>query len=382
MTKSSFTTDNIVDAPSISADQPVKAIAFYLPQFHPIPENDEWWGKGFTEWTNVVRSVPKFRGHVQPRFPTDLGFCDLRIADVRKAQADLARAHGVTAFCYYHYWFNGRRLLNRPLDEVLASGEPDFPFCICWANENWTRRWDGSAQQVLLAQEHSIADDEQHIRALLPTLADPRYLRVNGKPLVLIYRTELLPEPARTAEIWQREAVAHGLGELYLARVDSFSGGYDPRSIGFDAAVEFAPNWSILPKPRQQSIAGRIARKVLGVKPYWGDHSLYRYEDLVTHMLSQSVPDYPRFRGACPSWDNSPRRKANASIFEGATPALYEDWLRRLIAQRQEIGGELAPIFINAWNEWAEGAHLEPCSVHGRGFLEATRAATQVRVQG
>src|SRR6266446_2869134 len=201
----------------------VRVIAFYLPQFHPIPENDAWWGKGFTEWTNVTKARPLFRGHYQPHLPADLGFYDLRVAESREAQADLARQYGITGFCYYHYWFAGKRLLHRPFDEVLTSGRPDFPFCLCWANENWTRVWDGGGSEVLMEQTYSEQDDRAHIQALMPAFADTRYFRIDGRPLFLVYRTELLPEPARTADIWRSEVSKAGLGDLYLARVENFA---------------------------------------------------------------------------------------------------------------------------------------------------------------
>ena len=220
----------------------LRLIAMYLPQYHPIPENDEWWGKGFTEWRNVSKAKPQFKGHYQPHLPADLGFYDLRVEESRIAQAELAKQYGIHGFCYYHYWFNGRRLLERPLEEVLKSGKPDFPFCICWANENWTRRWDGEEQNVLMKQVYSEEDDRNHIRDLFRIFKDRRYIRVNGKPVFLVYRTENIPDPKRTAEIWREEARRAGVGELYLVRVESI-GGCDPVSIGFDAALEFAPDW-------------------------------------------------------------------------------------------------------------------------------------------
>ena len=184
----------------------IRPIAFYLPQFHPTPENDEWWGKGFTEWTNVTKARPLFPGHYQPQLPADMGFYDLRLPEAREAQAALAREYGIHGFCYYHYWFNGRRILERPFNEVLASGKPDFPFCLCWANENWTRVWDGGEKNVLLEQKYSHEDDLAHIESLIPAFRDERYIRIDGKPLFLVYRTGLLPNPARTAEIWREAA--------------------------------------------------------------------------------------------------------------------------------------------------------------------------------
>ena len=198
----------------------VQAIAFYLPQYHPIPENDAWWGKGFTEWTNVTRARPLFPGHYQPHRPADLGFYDLRLPEVRKRQAELARHYGISAFCYHHYWFQGRKLLERPFQEVLASGRPDFPFCLCWANEHWSRSWDGNQGTVLVAQQHSAADDRRFIEDLLPALRDQRYFRVSGKAVLLVYQASLFPDASNTAEIW-REACAHsGVGELFLVSAE------------------------------------------------------------------------------------------------------------------------------------------------------------------
>ena len=220
-----------------------KLIAFYLPQYHPVPENDQWWGEGFTEWRNVMEGKPLFRGHYQPHIPADLGFYDLRVEETRDAQAKLAEEHGIHGFCYYHYWFNGKRILERPFNEVLKSGKPDFPFCLCWANENWTRVWDGGENHILLEQNYNERDDLEHIRALIPAFKDPRYIMIDGKPLFLVYRTESLPDPKKTAEIWRTEARKSGIKELYLARVESFTANVNPNEIGFDASVEFAPDW-------------------------------------------------------------------------------------------------------------------------------------------
>ena len=353
-------------------------IAFYLPQFHPIPENDAWWGKGFTEWTNVSRSRAHFPGHIQPRLPTDLGFYDLRVPEVRAQQAELAKKNGITAFCYYHYWFGGRRLLERPFDDVLSSGEPDFPFLLCWANENWTRRWDGQDREVLIAQSHSEDDDRRHLRALGPALADTRYYRFDGRPMLLIYRTDLLPNPRRTADVWREEAARLGIGEILLGRVENFGGEVDPQTIGFDFAVEFAPRWS---RALQRDF-GRMPAAALRRRGWLRDglteNTVFSYRQLVSSMMARSAPAYPMFRCACPSWDNSPRRKSGATIFVGADPALFQEWLERLIAQRPMFRARPSPVFVNAWNEWAEGAHLEPCSVYGHAFLEAVRNAAGI----
>ena len=354
----------------------VRAVAFYLPQFHPIAENDEWWGPGFTEWRNVAKARPKFPGHYQPHLPGELGFYDLRLAEVREAQAELARTHGIYGFCYYHYWFNGRRVLERPFNEVLASGKPDFPFCLCWANENWTRAWDGGEQHVLLQQHYSAEDDLAHIRALIPAFADRRYIRVDGRPLLLVYRSELLPEPARTAEIWRAEARRAGIGDLYLARVENFVSGIDPASIGFDAAVEFAPLGSQVGKIMFRSPVHRLLARTGLLSSAYVENRVTLYRALVQGMLAKPNPGFRRFRCVTPMWDNTARRRTRANIYVGSTPALYEAWLADVA--RQTIEG-FAPseriVFVNAWNEWAEGCHLEPDLKWGRQYLEATRAA-------
>lgn len=343
----------------------VRAIAFYLPQFHPIPENDRWWGRGFTEWTNVARAKPCFPGHDQPRLPADLGFYDLRLPEVRRAQAELARAHGLYGFCYYYYWFSGRRLLQRPLDEVLASGEPSFPFCICWANESWSRRWDGQEQDLLLAQEHSPEDDRAFIRHLIPLLRDPRYIRVRARPLILVYRTDLLPDAAGTASRWREECRASGIGEVYLASVQSFGTTADPRVYGFDAAVEFPPHGpSILARPRSPRARG--AFKGL----------FFDYPATARQHMEAALPAYRLFRTAMPTWDNTPRRGAHGHLFLDASPEAFGEWVQHLVAQtRQLYPPDERFIFINAWNEWAEGNYLEPDQRLGHAYLEALREA-------
>jgi hypothetical protein len=354
-------------------------IAFYLPQFHPIPENDEWWGKGFTEWYNVARARPSFKGHVQPRLPTDLGFYDLRVPETRAAQAELARAHGITAFCYYHYWFGGRRLLERPFKEVLSSGEPDFPFLLCWANENWTRRWDGQDREILIAQAHSIDDDRRHFQELATAFADPRYLRLGGRPVFLVYRTDLLPDPHRTADVWRDEAHRLGVGDILLGRVESFVGEIVPQSIGFDFAVEFAPRWQSVPGRVFGTGVQRILRATRLLRDGYTENNVYSYRALIESMLARPAVDYPLFRCACPSWDNTPRRRSKATVFAGANPQLFQSWVEELLSTRQVFEGRPAPIFLNAWNEWAEGAQLEPCSVYGLDFLKAIRSALAAR---
>lgn len=352
---------------------PVRAIAFYLPQFHPVPENDEWWGKGFTEWRNVAKAKPLFPGHYQPHLPADLGFYDLRLPEVREAQAELARQHGIHGFCYYHYWFNGRRILERPFNEVLVSGKPDFPFCLCWANENWTRTWDGGDKHVLLEQNYSDEDDLAHIQSLIPAFKDPRYIRIDGKPLFLVYRTELLPDPVRTAQIWRKEAQRLGIFDLYLVRVESFRQDIDPHSIGFDAAVEFSPDGNYKGEKKfRRPFDIWLAKQGLIPRAYI-EHNVGSYSLLAKAVCSRAKPSFTRFLCVTPSWDNSARRKIGAWIYDGSTPDIYGSWLRHAIKQTlHDRSGDERIVFINAWNEWAEGNHLEPDFRWGRAYLETT----------
>jgi hypothetical protein len=343
----------------------VRMIAFYLPQYHPIPENDRWWGKGFTEWTSVVGAKPFFRDHEQPQLPADLGFYDLRLAETRESQATLAREYGIHGFCYYYYWFSGRKLLDTPISEVVRTGRPDFPFCICWANEPWSRRWDGSDQEVLIAQEHDPVVDEGFIRDVLPMLQDPRYIRINGAPLLLIYRVGLLPAPHELFRAWRRIAAEHGIDGLHICIAETF-GSNDPYRYGADSSVIFPPHgvW-----------AGAINDKIDDLrKDYAG--SIYDYRDVVLQEITRPKADYLRFRSAMPAWDNTPRRGLSGNIFAYSSPDQYELWLRALI---QDAAARSVPderlVFVNAWNEWGEGAHLEPDHRYGRLYLEATRRA-------
>jgi lipopolysaccharide biosynthesis protein len=354
----------------------LQAIAFYLPQYHPIPENDKWWGKGFTEWTNVTKAKPLFPGHYQPHLPADLGFYDLRLPETRQSQADLAKSYGIHGFCYYHYWFNGKRLLERPVNDILVLGQPDFPFCLCWANENWTRRWDGLDREVLMEQVYSEEDDRLHMQSLAQAFKDPRYIRINGKPLFLVYRTERIPDPLTTAKTWREEARKLGIGDIFLCKVESFADEHgDPSLIGFDACVEFQPDWQKLGSPLQKGRLSRLSRKFGLAEKAYADNNIYEYSTVVERMLAKPTPDYKRFPCVTPSWDNTSRRKTNAAILRNSTPEVYEHWLKEVVKKTLSNESSEKIIFINAWNEWAEGNHLEPCQKWGHAYLEATQRA-------
>ena len=346
----------------------VKLIAFYLPQFHPIPENDEWWGKGFTEWTHVARGVPQFLGHYQPRLPDELGFYDLRLIDVQRRQIELARKYGIFGFCFHYYWFAGKRLLYLPLKQFLDNPELDFPFCLCWANENWTRRWDGLDNEVLIAQAHSPQDELAFIESVEPMLRDKRYIRVNGRPLLIVYRPSLLPDPRQTAQRW-RDAAKKQFGDLYLVAVQAFET-VDPRRLGFDAAVEFPPH-------KLAEGAPVLSNQMEIINPdYQGVICDYSYMVDAAKKIYRS--DFTLFRGVCPSWDNDARKPGRGITYQNSTPAVYQEWLAeacRYTAREPDPDKRL--VFINAWNEWSEGAYLEPDRRYGYAYLQATANALE-----
>ena len=347
-------------------------IAFYLPQYHPTPENDKWWGQGYTEWIRTVKAKPLFHGHEQPHLPADLGFYDLRLPETRKAQADLAKEYGISAFCYYHYWFNGKRMLERPVNDLIALGEPDFPFCICWANETWTRSWDQKDREVLLDMEYSDSDDEAHFQTLVPIFRDTRYLKRNGCPIFLIYSSSSIPGLSKRITNWQRLAREHGFPGLHLLRVESHcEEPQDPRPWGFEAAVEYQPR-RLLQETKWQRRFRKLRHLIVGPHRSAWRHRIEDYNKVARRSLASSNTDYPRHPGIFPNWDNTARRMINGYIVTGASPKRYEAWLKQIL--EHDTSGM---VFINAWNEWSEGCHLEPCQRHGRAHLEATRAALQ-----
>jgi hypothetical protein len=350
--------------PRTAPEEEVKIIAFYLPQFHPTPENDRWWGKGFTEWTRVTRARPQFADHYQPHVPERLGFYDLRLPETRARQAALARGHGVHGFCYYYYWFGTKTLLDRPLTEMLANGEPDIPFCLCWANENWTRRWDGGERELLLEQRYGPELDSALIEDLMPFFRDRRYLHVRGAPVLLVYRPGAIPEPLGTTTRWRRAAQEQGLPDLHLVAALTF-GLQDPRPLGFDAGVEFPPHGENLPEN---------ACTVAGLEPGFAGE-VVDFRAVARRRLALPPPPFRLYRTAMAGWDNTPRHGRRAVVFQGASPEAYGEWLRALVTAARLGHPDHRLVFVNAWNEWAEGAHLEPDERFGTGYLEATRRA-------
>lgn len=356
-----------------------RLIAFYLPQYHPFPENDDWWGKGFTEWANVVKAKPLFRGHYQPHLPADLGFYDLRVPEVREQQAELARKYGIDGFCYYHYWFNGHQLMERPVNEILTSGKPDFPFMLCWANENWTRAWDGGEKEVLIKQNYSIEDDLLHIRYLLDNVfSDPRYIRVDNKPVFCIYRSTLFPDIKRTIALWRDEAARRGV-ELYLCRVESFAfSGKEYLVDGFDAAIEFQPFTIRLEELKKKRHP--LRKFAHNMNRYFFNRCRREqvdYARLVDYSCSFPLPDYKLYPGVTPMWDNTARRKKRMFMLGDSTPEKYGKWLSFVWNRFVPYSKDENFIFINAWNEWAEGNHLEPDIKWGFRYLEETKKARE-----
>ncbi len=350
-----------------SAPRRAWALAFYLPQFHACAENDAWWGSGFTEWTNLPRGVPRFAGHYQPRIPRDLGHYSLDNAEVMRRQIELARGAGVHGFAFYFYWFNGKRLLDRPLEAFLADTTLDFPFCLMWANENWSRRWDGSERDVLISQDYRPEDEPALIATFARHFADRRYIRLAGRPLLILYRPGLVPDAAGTIARWRRLFdEGHGENPL-LVMAQSFDDA-DPAAFGLDGAVEFPPHKLVKGLALENDKLHYLDPEFSG--------QVYGYDALVQRSLGARPAEFPLIKTAIPGWDNDPRRQGSGLVVQGATPAKYQAWMDRLVRQAEARPFFGTPIVcINAWNEWAEGAYLEPDVHFGSAFLNATARA-------
>jgi GT2 family glycosyltransferase len=353
----------------------IRVLAFYLPQFHPTPENDLWWGAGFTEWTNVVKAQPSYVGHDQPHLPADLGFYDLRNPEALAAQAALAARYGVTGFVIYHYNFGKRRVLHRPLEVLVAHPEIAIGFCLCWANENWTKHWDGGTREILLEQSYDDATLDSVIADAVTAAHDPRAITVGGRPLFLVYRPLKLPDApafARRCRTAFAEAGFTGVHLVYVESMEAVDARVMPSDLGFDACVEFPPHGRAVPASDSPEI----------LKEGWAG---YRYDypaTVVDFVVRDSVP-YPRYPAVFPSWDNTPRQPGYGSSFDRATPEAFGVYVEEKIEELRAFqDGDEKLLFVNAWNEWAEGAHLEPDTLYGHRWLEALRGAIERKRAG
>ena len=348
----------------VSLKELIKVLAFYLPQFHPFPENDEWWGRGFTEWTNVGKAIPMFKGHYQPHCPIHYGYYDLRIVENMIAQVSLAKNYGISGFSYYFYWFEGKVIMEQPLLNMLAVPEVEMPFCLFWANENWSRRWDGSEDEILIAQNHSLQDSSDFFDYIKKYLLDPRYILINGRPILMVYRADIIGEIREITDMWRSKAKEIGFQDLYLVAAQTF-GTKDPTPMGFDAAVEFPPHGV-----NDVDISGTVEALSADF-----EGKVHDYEAVVRSKSDENIPSYKKHYTCMLGWDNTARRRNGGTIYSNFSLKYFEEWFSSNLAKTIEAHS-LQPYyplltFINAWNEWAEGTHLEPDQLHGYGYLEA-----------
>ena len=374
-----------------------RVIAFYLPQFHPIPENDQWWGKGFTEWNNVVRARPMFRGHYQPHLPADLGFYDLRLPEVRQQQADLAREAGIEGFCYYHYWFgNGRQLLERPFNEVLASGKPNFPFCLCWANHDWTNKtWvkgkSTRRDSMIMKMEYSMKDHIAHFNSVLPAFRDKRYITVDGKPLFAIYQPKAIPDVEKFIELWQKMAKENGLPGIHFVGYSVNSSGRSVKgnklslwatdeaaehyqsvlSLGFDAVLSTGLS-------RAQSMSkGKLKMLFyyLTKNSFLPTSNICDYAEVMRNYYVKEDAWENVYPSLMPQWDRTPRAGKATNPLINATPEKFQKTIENALQLIKEKAPEHQILFLKSWNEWGEGNYVEPDDRFGHGWLDAIRNA-------
>jgi len=344
-----------------------RLIAFYLPQFHPIKENDEWWGKGFTEWTNVGKAKALFKGHYQPRVPADLGYYDLRMAEVRKEQAAMAQRAGIEGFCYWHYWFgNGRRLLETPFNEVLSSGEPDFPFCLGWANETWSGIWHGLDKKILIEQLYpGIEDYKNHFYSLLEAFKDPRYIKVDGKPIFYIYKPFLHPEIEIFIKLWRDLAIQNNLKGFHFVGQTPFASDISKlEKLGFDAisVVRLEDHMQ-----KKLTFFRRIYNKFLG------GMKVYRYKDAYPYFVGKEERNINCIPNIIPNWDHSPRSNGRNLILHDSRPEYFGEHIDQVLAIIDHKPDENRIAFVKSWNEWGEGNYLEPDLKFGNQYLEVLR---------
>jgi hypothetical protein len=348
----------------------IKVIAFFLPQFHPFPENDKFWGKGFTEWTNVAKNKKRFRDHLPINSHGELGFYDLRVDEVRAEQIKLAQSYGIHGFCYYYYQFGDSVIMDAPLRAMLNSPGNKMPFCICWANESWTRRWDGSENEVLIEQPKLEPGDNTLPMRIAEIVSDERYIRINDKPLIVIYRPDIIEHVQELLAGWRQYFRDVGIGEVHFCMAESFDA-KNPYDLGFDSSLEFPPHGLQAPLKTELFV---------DENDNFEGH-VFDYRDVVFRQMENTTPNYTRFPGLMVGWDNTARRGSKGNVFVNSDPFEYEIWLRRkfeVAARTLKEGSRY--VFVNAWNEWAEGAVLEPGQHHGRGYLEATRRVVEERM--
>jgi hypothetical protein len=353
-----------------------KLIAFHLPQFHPVPENNATWGKGFTEWFNVTRAKPLFKNHYQPHLPKDLGFYDLRVPETRMAQAELAKQFGIDGFCYYHYWFHGKLILERPVEEILKQKQPDFPFCFCWANESWSKRWLGEDKDIFVQQKYSMEDHKQHALYLCKFFLDERYIKVNNRPIFAIYRPSDIPNIEEAITIYKEICLKETGLELFL--VGSNSHEWDTNVLlnyGFDAVLNFRPQLGVLPHALNERFnKQRLFRNIMKFGLFNGKLRRYDYEEAIEIMKLVELENFDKilptvFLG----WDNTARKGESAIVISGNTPEKFLSEMNRINFKLNQSKESNKIIFINAWNEWAEGCHLEPDMKNEYSYLEAIR---------
>lgn len=365
-----------------------KLIAFYLPQYHSIPENDMWWGEGFTEWTNLRKAKPLYYRHYQPRIPFQNNYYDLLRPETRRWQADLAKKNGIYGFCYYHYWFNGKQLLEKPFNAVLQSGEPDLPFCLCWANEPWTRSWDGKEQDILMPQEYGGHEDwERHFSYLLPAFKDKRYIKVNDQPLFIIYRTGNIPCCDEMVELWNKLAIKNGFSGIHL--VEMFNTFQNRSFCKYSKAVlEFEPlytmafdksNWL----KRKRKLFFKFKKTKFGslfIPSNFPD--TINYDEIWRRIIKRKHQIFEKaiYLGAFTDWDNTPRKGFRGISLKSASPQKFKKYLEKQFIRAQNIV-DCEFIFINAWNEWTEGTYLEPDQKYGHAYLQAIKDVVQQRVK-
>lgn len=355
-----------------------RLIALYLPQYHPIPENDAWWGPGFTEWTNTAKAKPLFIGHQQPNLPADLGFYDLRVTESREAQTEMAKEYGIEGFCYWHYWFGGgRRLLERPFNEVLASGKPDFPFCLAWANHTWSGIWHGCPDRVLIEQTYPGKDDiVAHFYTLLDAFRDRRYLKIDGRNIFSIYRPGDLQEPKRFMDTWRELAKKEEIPDFYFIAITDYP--WKMPEDGYDACTTNPPV-AMLTHQGVASMNEEIATEMLKWQPVTKEKpplpNVYSYEAFVKHAFPEQTRRPEFFPCVVPNWDNTPRSGLNGFLLHGSTPELYSKHIREAVDLVAGRAPDQRVIFIKSWNEWAEANYLEPDLKWGQGYLKETRKA-------